>query len=384
MSLLEEFVAEINRGIFFREFSFTKNDFTPTTGQNREFADHVIWIDDQLMLFQIKERTQPHTDEASAARWFQSKVINKGTRQIRDTLAYLQEFPAITIENQRGHQFDVAEAGVRNLVKIVLYHGGPDFPDAYHPLRHHVSRTGGFIHVIDSAAYFLISRILLTPAEILDYFNFREKLLTRFGKPDSLPSETALLGQYLCEALDAQPKEEYSEYVERMKQDPSDFDLSGFLGALGDHLIDGEEYAPGEVSYYPILAEFAKLFRGDLAELKKRFLRAGQAADTGQQILPFRIVSHRTDCGFIIIPITPPLFDLRLDWLRALTKASKYECRVLKQVGVAVSRLGSDHLVEWSYAEGPWRFNRALEDLLRDSYPFRPLQSEGRDRYNFD
>jgi hypothetical protein len=327
MTLLEEFVAEINASIFYREFSFTKNRFTPAPGRTTEFADHVIWIDDQLMLFQIKERTQPHTDETSAERWFQSKVINKGTRQVRDTLEYLEAFPAITIENQRGHQFNVAEAEVKNLVKIVLYFGGPDFPDTYHPLRHHVSRTAGFIHVIDSAAYFLVSRILLTPAEILDYFGFREDLLTRLKTPESLPPEKAFLGQYLCEATKAEPQDEYSEYVDNLNQRASEFDLTTFLGSIGDRLINGDEYSAGEASHYPIIAEFAKLFRVDLAELKKRFFDAGHAADADLNILPFRIVSRRTDCGFLIIPISSAIHDIRLNWLQSLTRASKYECR---------------------------------------------------------
>ena len=42
VTLLEEFVAGINRGIYYRDFSFTKTRFTPLPGQPKGFADHVI------------------------------------------------------------------------------------------------------------------------------------------------------------------------------------------------------------------------------------------------------------------------------------------------------------------------------------------------------
>ncbi len=48
---LEEFLAALNANIFLREFSFAKNEFSPAPGEEVEFADHVIWIDDLLIIF---------------------------------------------------------------------------------------------------------------------------------------------------------------------------------------------------------------------------------------------------------------------------------------------------------------------------------------------
>ncbi|MGD1148590.1 MAG: hypothetical protein ABR961_11635 [Thermoanaerobaculaceae bacterium] len=384
MSLLEDFVAEINRSVYYAEFSFTKNNFSPLPGQTKEFADHVIWIDELLMLFQIKERTLPHADDAAAAKWFRSEVIRTGTRQVRDTLRFLQEYPSITIENQRGHRFDVAQASVKRCVKIVLYFGGADLPEMCRSVRHHQSQTAGFIHVMGSPDYFQVSRTLLTPVEIVEYLEFRERVINRHVGSGLLPSEDALLGQYLCGDLGAQPSEQFSQYLVKLRQEPTAFDLSGFLGALGDHLIDGEGYTGGTASYYPILAEFAKLTRLDLAALKERFLKVGRAADADHCTLPYRIVSSNSSCGFIIVPITSRTFQHRLSLLKKLTLASKYECRVTRHVGVAVSRQGGGHLVEWVYAEGPWTFDERVEAVLRDCYPFRPLRAEGRYRYDFE
>ena len=79
----------------------------------------------------------------------------------------------------------------------------------------------------------------------------------------------------------------------------------------------------------------------------------------------------------------PSCGENRMDWLKKLTHASKYECRVSKHVGAVVSRQGNDHLVEWAYVKGPWQYNEQLETALRDHYPFSPLKAEGRYRYEF-
>ena len=54
--LTENFLSGINDNIFLREFSFNKNKFNLNPQEEVEFADHVIWIDDLLIIFQLKER----------------------------------------------------------------------------------------------------------------------------------------------------------------------------------------------------------------------------------------------------------------------------------------------------------------------------------------
>src|ERR1041384_612839 len=96
---LEEYFALLNKNIFLREFSFSKNKFKPNPNEELELADHVVWIDNLLIAYQLKEREAGGDASADGERrWFERKVISKGTRQIRDTLKYLHEHPNIKIE----------------------------------------------------------------------------------------------------------------------------------------------------------------------------------------------------------------------------------------------------------------------------------------------
>lgn len=80
-NLLEDFLAKLNENIFYREFSFSRNDFHPSPGEKKEFADHVVWIDDLLIIFQLKQRTSGKSPtEASERNWFKSKVLGKATK----------------------------------------------------------------------------------------------------------------------------------------------------------------------------------------------------------------------------------------------------------------------------------------------------------------
>ena len=55
--------------MFYREFTFDKNDFRASDGNKVELADNVIWLDDLLILIQIKERNHADakTDQVIAA-----------------------------------------------------------------------------------------------------------------------------------------------------------------------------------------------------------------------------------------------------------------------------------------------------------------------------
>ena len=100
--------------IEYKEFSFSKNGFCPAPGESKEFADHVTWLDDLLIIYQLKERSQNTEDPIDAdKKWFENKVVKKATRQIRDTLQFLQEYSEIELRNHRTdiEQPKIAEFG---------------------------------------------------------------------------------------------------------------------------------------------------------------------------------------------------------------------------------------------------------------------------------
>ncbi len=189
-NLLEGLTAELNKSVFYREFSFSKNEFVAVSpGEAKEFADHVVWIDDLLMIYQLKQREATDVADEEVERvWFKKRVLGDATRQVRDTLRFLQEHTIINITNERGHTLNVNSATIKHVVKLVLYQPSPGLPADCRAVKHHVSKTAGFIHVLSWDDYLDMCQTLITPAEVAEYFDFRQDVLTKWPRGD-LPSE---------------------------------------------------------------------------------------------------------------------------------------------------------------------------------------------------
>ena len=100
---LEQRIASVARTLFLPEFSFAANQFQSEHKRQYELADHIVWVDDLLIAFQLKERRA----ELPEANWFENKVLKKATRQVRATLTFLSQHKEIMLENQRGHRFTI-------------------------------------------------------------------------------------------------------------------------------------------------------------------------------------------------------------------------------------------------------------------------------------
>ena len=89
--------------LFIEEFVFARNQFTPPASSELELADAVVMIGDVLLLYQIKERkVDRRIDSASERKWFSDKVLGKATKQIRDTLRYLQTYCRFQCRTSEG------------------------------------------------------------------------------------------------------------------------------------------------------------------------------------------------------------------------------------------------------------------------------------------
>ena len=377
-TFLSQFVGNLNSNIFFREFSFSRTSFKPQGGTEIELADHVVRIGPLLFLYQLKERDRSATISLEA--WLQSRVLKKATRQIRNTVNLVRRSTPVFVANGRGHVFDVAARPDDSVFRLILFKSGEERTALPYP-RFHLSRSVGFIHILDALDYFGVCTYFITPIEIADYLTWRERALQ--SSPDAqLVPEAALVGQYLVDELNSTPSARYEKALGALQQEISSFDLSMIFHGLGDRV----EYALGgdrETSYYPILALMARLTRLDLRHLKERLVLAFQAVEKDQFKLPWRIVCPALDCGFLVLPITKEQFEKRLVILRNVSLAAKYEQHTPNQIGISVARFGSGHMIDWFYASSPWVLDEALEALLRDNYPFRPLKEKSEPRYRF-
>src|SRR5688500_4537389 len=97
---LENEISDYNQFFFFKEFTYSNTWFkkrSETDIENEvELADSLLWIGDELVIYQLKERFSPNpTTPEKEKAWFEGKVLKKGTKQVRDTLGYLSDLVTI-------------------------------------------------------------------------------------------------------------------------------------------------------------------------------------------------------------------------------------------------------------------------------------------------
>ena len=323
-----------------------------------------------------------HPAEAET-KWFERKVLGTATKQIRDTLDYLQTVQIIPVTNQRGHTFELHSQSVSRILKLVLYKPSDLLPEECRRVRHYISSTAGFIHVLPWEDYQGVCGILLTPAELEEYFGFREQVIRRASNQAVPPGETGLLGQFLSGHLDEAPSEEFQVYLQWLQHDPGDFKPEPLLRNLGEKIerSDGPE---GERGYYRILSEFAKLRRNELKQATIRFSTCLEAVQKGEFYEPTRFLSVENDCGFIFIAVPPEMVRQRVNGLKNFTLLSKYGTKLTRHVGVSFAKEGSEYLIDWMLVEYPWEYEPELEEALRRSDTFRPMKAVEFPRYNFE
>src|SRR6266581_8650916 len=104
-------LGRLNESYFFREFTFSTNTFRPDKRTELELADAVVWLDEFLIVVQVKERYAAFgatsTDEEN---WFNREVLGKAVTQIGNTLQYLHSYDSIGLANNQGHTFNLADA----------------------------------------------------------------------------------------------------------------------------------------------------------------------------------------------------------------------------------------------------------------------------------
>jgi hypothetical protein len=377
----EEDIAKLNEFYFFREFTFSENTFRKSPTEEVELADNIVWLDEPLIVYQLKERQPPsNTNSEKEQKWFKRNIIDSAKRQIRDTLDYLQNHSNIQIQNHRGHIFDIKVTSLDSIHKLILYKAHECLPECCRNLKHHRSQTAGFIHLISSDDYSGIVKTLLTPAEVADYLTFRETLVSKWEEDTLNLPEQALVGQYLSGDSEHRPNLHFIEYLRLLEHKAEEWDLSGIISIFLDRITTGNPPA----DYYYIVREIAKLKRNELREFKTRFKLSMDKAKINEFTLPYRIALPRTSCGFVFIPLTHDFLERRQQFLQNLTYAHKYDQKLPKCIGVSFAPEEDGwYSVEWCYIEFQWEYDQELENMLKQSNPFREVQVAELPQYTF-
>jgi hypothetical protein len=303
-----------------------------------------------------------------------------GQRQIRDTLRYLNDYGPIEVKNHRGHSFKLAMEGISQCDKLVLYYPDDKLPTDYLKIKYHHSSTAGIIHLISAVDYLGICRTFITPTEVHDYLTFRENLCdTCSEKLENIP-EQGIVGQYLAGAFDMEPDTGFIDYLMSLKQERSEWDMSGIVRHFQDSIATGNP----PIDYYKIITEIAKLKRSELKEYKIRFMLAVEKARKSEVDLPYRIAVPRTGCGFVFVPTTSDLKENRIVGLKNLTYAHKYDLKLITCVGVSfLFEANGFFRIDWCYLSFPWKYDPEFEKKLKENNPFRKVKTYEAPPYSF-
>lgn len=377
---LEDVASRTNEFFFLQEFTFCRVTFTPTAGSELELADGIIWLDDLAILFQMKERARSASNTQNALdHWFESKVVKRATRQIRDTLSYLSKQDPIGATNNRGQKVYLSSGNLRTVHKIVLFQEGETSAASTRP-KFHRSQSAGVVHLIPIEDYIDLVHTLLTPTELSEYLAWREALCAEWEDEVNLLPEQSLLGHYLMGQADVAPKLSDIQNVLSLRVDLETFDVTGILHKF----LDRSTYGLSGTNYHLIIQEIAKLNRTELQTFKDRFARSMTKANANEFTQPYRFASPRTGCGFVFIPLQAEHRENRRTALVNFTAAAKYDLKLSRYIGASfIADEDGWCTVDWCRHESPWEFNQEMETRLAENYPFRKVMETRVDRYTF-
>jgi hypothetical protein len=274
----------------------------------------------------------------------------------------------LSLVNQFGHRDQIAPRDPELMVGIVVYRV-PAKSRAFRAARFKKNKDGGFVHILRDADYFEITAHFITPTELNDYLGFRRDILINWDPSLTAVSEAALIGQYLSEDYSSPPDERFGR-ASRSHGGPTACEFAFVLDSLATSIASQEgEYADTEG--YEVLTELARLGRHELRALKQQVRLALESVRADRFELPHRIVSSRSGCGFLILPLTSEFHDRTFFALESLSQACKYELDLEKQVGIGMWRESEFVDIEWLFLSGKNLPDPYLDERLATGYPFR-------------
>jgi hypothetical protein len=378
----EKYIARLNGLAFWAEFTFAQNKFMPRPGQEVELTDNLIWLGKYAFVLQLKQRGDETEDPEVERSWFQNKVLNKATRQVRDTMRFLGEHKQIRITNERGHAFEIRSAELTQITKVVVFLGARALPRDCWQTRYHISRTAGFIHILAAHDYLGILEKLRVPEDIRRYFLYREEVTPKLC--DIAVEESDIMGAFL--GKQDLPTVTSRETLRRFVQDLEAFDLSRLISNLHDHI--GRSKQPHD--YYHIMLEFARVPRSVWRAIKVRFIMSLEAVKRKEFAPPFRLAFPASDCAFMIAPLDLQIpasgaasDKARLTGVRNLTYLAMYEAKVSKGVGILISKDGEFIQIDWHMLNIPWEPDPEIDAKLAKNNPFREVKEEMVDSFLF-
>ena len=360
----ETTVTQINQNIFFKEFTFDKNNFKIENGYTLELADNILWLDELLIIIQIKERAEGLNDIKSLRKWFDNKILRSAKKQIKDTLKYLDIYKSIKIRNGKEQEFDIKSANIKHIHNIIIY-SAPDLPtDGVCNKKYYTTKDGVFMHIFSLEDYLNICKYTITPIEFENYLFYRRDFLS------ANDSRSLIVEQFTLAHFFHNPKSiELNELA--VKQLPficrmTEKDKSCKINKLIDNFQ--RTLMVDTINYLHIVREIAKLSRLGMTEFNKN-LRDILKLNLRDMNIPIAIKHFHnleSDCGFVFIRLKDHNTEHASNALFNLTEEYKYMWKSQKWIGVVVSYEEGNFDRKWAYADSEWKFDAILEDRVKE------------------
>ena len=358
----EKEITQINQNVFFKEFTFDKNDFIIDGHNKVELADNVLWLDDLMIVIQIKEKDLK--GNSSVDDWLKNKVFKKAKDQVKNTLKYLYDHKTISIANghNENHILDI-----RKIVSIhsVIIYKIDDWNKESEVAKKYITQDNRLIHFISFDDYIQVCRYIITPVELGQYLYFREKMLRNNMNIDELP-EQYFLAHYFQNPINTTFNILYicnlNKICEKIISKEDEFYLGNFISHMRETL-----YAYGnERDYYFTVRELAKLNRGEMKLFKERLLAIIHGVPKSLPVLMKRFASDRTKCGFVLMKLNE---DVKDTWSNALINFAyefKYKWKLEKCIGLVVLKDNEYYDFKWCYMEGKWAYDEEWEKRVEE------------------
>ncbi|QND63679.1 hypothetical protein HB777_07050 [Mesorhizobium loti] len=378
---LEEFIGQQNGTTFWKEFTFTQLKLRVAGGE-AELADNVVWFGDVAIIIQMKERVAETEDPEAERRWFNNKVMKTAIKQIKDSMRFLDERGSIPVSNIRNQSFELRKANLREVKKVVIYKSGRALPAESRGVQYKESQSVGFIHIFDQDNYDRALNILIAPEEIRRYLDYRQASLLKLAGHKIRVTEDDIIAAYTLAQLVPTPTSHTA--LTRLMDDIDSYNLSSILGNLADHIEVDDRIN----EYAKIMVEFARVPRAAWKAAKERLDRCLVASRTGQFLQPYRFYYEGTDTSFVFSALHPDIpagnadREKRGGYLQFLTTAGKYLSQAKTGVGVQVSYLDGDVMIDWCLVDEPWNRDPIMEKVTADEI-FRPVREQQVDGFFF-
>lgn len=371
-------IVKLHSNHFIKEFTFGKNKFIGhSKGQELEFADNVVWIDQFFLVFQIKDRDIEK--ESNFENWFKSKILRKAVQQIKNTISYLDEFDEILIENERGVLHDIAKAKGQRPLKLIVYNPGYNFDNKLRNKKSYLSSKIGHIHLLHIEDYNLICETLITPYEIQEYLNFREQLINRNGENLNSLNEQYILKHYFIDHTDTKINLDYIQREVNIIINLDEFDISSIIQDFNKKV----QLTSGKNDYYYVIKELAKLHRSDLKHFKERLSLAIEKSKRQEFDIPYRMTSSESNCGFVFIPLEFEKKEYAKNALTNFTHIHMYDQKLDKGIGMIsyFNPIDKYFDIYWIFINQKWIEDKEYEQIIYKDFPLRRVKAKMDYRY---